>query len=302
MILNGWKEISKHLGRGVRSVQRWESLGLPVRRPNQRGRSAVVAFSEELDEWLKTDRANKPAVPSAANGKVTSGPFEHRVLVVDDDEALLVSTAALLMNEGHEVRTARDGFEALAAMRIGLPDILISDLRMPNMSGFELLAVVRRRFPAIGVIATSAEFTPVTRPAILADSYVEKGVNSAFEMKEAVRELLSQIPIRSQPAKPDSAPVWIPRSITGYIVLTCLNCLRSFSIATKHLEIGEVGCESCIHCGHDVCYRIDETVLPFAGELPSLLERAQKRVETSRATIHQTKELIRNSKRIPKTS
>jgi CheY-like chemotaxis protein len=38
------------------------------------------------------------------------------------------------------VRTARDGFEALAVLRGSIPDELVSDLRMPNMSGFELLA------------------------------------------------------------------------------------------------------------------------------------------------------------------
>ena len=53
VILNGWKEIANHLGRGVRTVQRWEQLGLPVRRPKGTDRSAVLALSEELDEWVK---------------------------------------------------------------------------------------------------------------------------------------------------------------------------------------------------------------------------------------------------------
>ena len=53
MILNGWKEIANHLGRGVRTVQRWEQLGLPVRRPKGTDRSAVLALSEELDAWVK---------------------------------------------------------------------------------------------------------------------------------------------------------------------------------------------------------------------------------------------------------
>jgi hypothetical protein len=52
-ILNGWKEIAAYIGRGVRTVQRWEShVGLPVHRPQGRDRSAVVAFAEELDAWL----------------------------------------------------------------------------------------------------------------------------------------------------------------------------------------------------------------------------------------------------------
>lgn len=50
--LNGWKEIAAYIGRGVRTVQRWEALGLPVRRPNSRLRSAVVSTAAEIDAWL----------------------------------------------------------------------------------------------------------------------------------------------------------------------------------------------------------------------------------------------------------
>ena len=53
-VLNSWKEIARYLGRGVRTVQRYErELGLPVRRPRGRARSAVIAFTAELDEWLR---------------------------------------------------------------------------------------------------------------------------------------------------------------------------------------------------------------------------------------------------------
>jgi hypothetical protein len=51
--LNGWKQIAAYLGRGVRTLQRWErEFGLPVHRPHGR-RSAVVAIPSELDEWLR---------------------------------------------------------------------------------------------------------------------------------------------------------------------------------------------------------------------------------------------------------
>jgi hypothetical protein len=52
-ILNGWKEISRHIGRSVRTVQRWEpQLGMPVYRPALKDRGAVVAFSDDLDLWI----------------------------------------------------------------------------------------------------------------------------------------------------------------------------------------------------------------------------------------------------------
>jgi hypothetical protein len=58
MLLNGWKEISNHLQRGVRTVQRWERLGLPIMRITKGVRSPVIARTEDLDQWL-TRQENK---------------------------------------------------------------------------------------------------------------------------------------------------------------------------------------------------------------------------------------------------
>lgn len=57
--LNGWKEIATHLGKGVRTVQRWEKLyGLPIHRLGDTG-EIVYAFRGEIDEWLRrVDRGN----------------------------------------------------------------------------------------------------------------------------------------------------------------------------------------------------------------------------------------------------
>lgn len=63
MILTGWKEISKYLRFGVRTVQRWESHGLPVKRINKTPRSPVVADSEELDAWILHRIELPPGVP-----------------------------------------------------------------------------------------------------------------------------------------------------------------------------------------------------------------------------------------------
>ena len=52
-VLSGWKEIAAYLGRGVRTVQRWEILGLPVRRPNAHLRSAVLTTTAEIDLWMR---------------------------------------------------------------------------------------------------------------------------------------------------------------------------------------------------------------------------------------------------------
>jgi len=73
------------------------------------------------------------------------------------------------------VLLAADGFEGLIALKQSLPDIIISDLSMPNMNGFEFLSVVRRRFPVIPVIVISGEFCSKTVPeSVLADAFLPK--------------------------------------------------------------------------------------------------------------------------------
>lgn len=53
-VLNSWKEIAIYLGRGVRTVQRWErDLDLPIHRPRGKQRSAVLAIPAELDYWIQ---------------------------------------------------------------------------------------------------------------------------------------------------------------------------------------------------------------------------------------------------------
>jgi hypothetical protein len=53
VILSGWKDIARYLGCGVRTAQRWEDKGLPIRRPIPGRRSHVVTTSEQLDSWAR---------------------------------------------------------------------------------------------------------------------------------------------------------------------------------------------------------------------------------------------------------
>ena len=49
--LSGWKEIAAHMNQGVRAVQRWVRLGLPVHRVGMGKRAPVIGLAEELDAW-----------------------------------------------------------------------------------------------------------------------------------------------------------------------------------------------------------------------------------------------------------
>ena len=66
-VLNSWKEIAQYIGRGVRTVQRYEEFGFPIRRVAGRPRSAVMAFTDEIDAWLAR-ASGRPATPKTANG------------------------------------------------------------------------------------------------------------------------------------------------------------------------------------------------------------------------------------------
>src|SRR5690242_10956417 len=62
-ILSSWKEIAAYLGKGVRTVQRWErELSLPVRRPNN-GKHVVIAFGYDLDRWITELQAHSEGTP-----------------------------------------------------------------------------------------------------------------------------------------------------------------------------------------------------------------------------------------------
>lgn len=191
--------------------------------------------------------------------RVSNG-FNYRILVVDDDEMVRISCAKVLESKGFEVQTANDGFHALVQLRRAEPNVIISDLRMPNMSGFELLSVVRRRFPHIPVIAISGEFNGTAPSGLIADHFFSKGSYSPEELFLRIADLLERSPFRPNITKPDRAPVWIPTSAEGYFVITCTDCLRSFSIPAEEAS-HEVRSTSCPFCGIQVSFLAGPTAI-----------------------------------------
>src|SRR5690348_1413647 len=94
-ILNGWKEIATFMGRGIRTVQRWEALGLPVRRPHGRPRSAVMAYTGELHTWM----LNTPLRDADPNAE-----WKARVAQLEEENAALRLQLRLL----HKLRRGGD--------------------------------------------------------------------------------------------------------------------------------------------------------------------------------------------------
>jgi CheY-like chemotaxis protein len=191
--------------------------------------------------------------------------FAPRVLLVDDEPVLLDGLCSVLEAHGFACRTASDGFEALRCLRQTPPDIIISDLRMPNMSGFELLAIIRRRFPQIAVIVVSGEFVANAETSgLLMNAFFQKGRYTPEQLIETLHELFSQCPMRPALAKPSHAPLWINCRNEDYLLATCTECLRSFPI-DKESSSGEViQTAECPSCGTIITYAVDSTVLKMS--------------------------------------
>ncbi len=135
------------------------------------------------------------------------------LLVVDDTALVRMSLSAILSESGYRVRTAHDGFSALTEIRREVPDLIVSDLNMPRMSGFELLSVVRRRFPAIRVIAMSGSFSGEgVPPGVAADAFYEKGSDPGLPPADRGSHDESQPGSSIRIARARWRPIWIPRN------------------------------------------------------------------------------------------
>jgi CheY-like chemotaxis protein len=199
--------------------------------------------------------------------------FNHRILVVDDEAAIRETAKAVLETQEYEIVTAVDGFDGLVQLRRSLPDLIISDLSMPNMSGFEFLSVVRKRFPQIPVIALSGAYNGGLG-GVIADAFLFKGQYTPDELFDKIRSLIAVGPLRTYVPKSDGAPIWIPVNETGYFVVTCPNCLRSSSIQAED-SVNELRELECPFCGITIRILSHKQVL----------QKASRRKKTARITL-----------------
>lgn len=94
------------------------------------------------------------------------------ILIVDDEEMVLDVTAQLAETLGMQARTAATGYEALALLATGGVDLVLTDIRMPDMGGLELALRIRSEHPGLPVLAHTADLPESGR--VLFDDVIYK--------------------------------------------------------------------------------------------------------------------------------
>lgn len=129
-----------------------------------------------------------------------------RLLLVDDESQILRTLQASLASQGYEIRTAPNGLDGLILFREWRPDLVITDLSMPEMSGVELCREVRAiaSTPIIVLSVREQEGAKVAALDAGADDYVTKPFN--------IQELKARI--RAQLRRQGSQPAPLSKSVT----------------------------------------------------------------------------------------
>jgi CheY-like chemotaxis protein len=185
--------------------------------------------------------------------------IKEDILIVDDSLAIRTTMSLVLNEMGYRTRTAEDGLAALREVRQSRPEILLSDLNMPGISGFELLSISHRRFPEIQTIAMSSAFLRHEVPSgFAADAFFQKGQGVG-----ELLQILSRLAQTERRAPRDSCavtPLLIHRdahnsSPGACVTISCPECLKTFAASAGGAS-SRLFETHCPHCDWSIQYAI----------------------------------------------
>jgi DNA-binding response OmpR family regulator len=115
----------------------------------------------------------------------------EKILIVEDEPALLETLAYNLEREGYQVETESDGIKALEAARKEQPDLIVLDIMLPGMNGFEITRILRKdmKIPILILTARDEEIDRILGLELGADDYLTK----PFSMRELLARVKAQI-------------------------------------------------------------------------------------------------------------
>jgi CheY-like chemotaxis protein len=181
------------------------------------------------------------------------------VLVVDDDSNVRSLLSRHLQNAGYESSHPDDGIQTIEILRNKLPTVIISDLQMPRMTGWEFIGIVCKRFPNIPVIVFSGSIPTEFRAGTDPDRSFAKKLEIVPELLRAVDELAQTESHDVYRAQVAQFPVRTVSGLAGHFTLTCTDCLRPFKAEnTRRPEAGP-RTAICAHCDARVPFMIEST-------------------------------------------
>jgi DNA-binding response OmpR family regulator len=127
---------------------------------------------------------------------------DKRILIVEDEPSLIFTLRDTLENEGYNVTVCENGVEALSLVQRSQPDLLLLDVMLPGMSGYEVCKRIRElklTFPIIMLTARDQEIDKVTGLNLGADDYITK----PFGVKELLARIQARLRRVSSYSKPE---------------------------------------------------------------------------------------------------
>lgn len=142
----------------------------------------------------------------AVTGAGHNDPTVHTLLFIEDDDQIRLALSMALEDEGYHVREAPDGLSGLASFEEREADLVLLDLRLPDMSGFDVCRALRARsiVPIIIITAQTDTYDLVAGLEAGADDYITKPVVPK-ELAARIRALLRRVQLQETSAAPRPA-------------------------------------------------------------------------------------------------
>jgi CheY-like chemotaxis protein/anti-anti-sigma regulatory factor len=162
----------------------------------------------------------------------------NRVLVVDDEESVRITTAAILEQEGYEVATAESGREALASAARSHYDLVLTDLRMDDMDGMALLHELQARHPNVVTVVLTGYASIESSIDALRQGVYDYLVKPCMveDLKRTVRRALEHREQRMQISELSTPVVEIWDGVLLVPLVGTLDDKRSAQLSTALLE------------------------------------------------------------------
>jgi len=170
---------------GLPDLDGWEVLYRLKNDPATQGIPVLVVTAQDQGQlgpslgavdWLTKPVDAKRLLSALYRCQALGAPRRHlRILVVDDEATVLEALETLLAREGHRVMRASDGQSALKQAQAELPDIVLLDLHLPDVSGLEVVTRLRQipGLEAVSVIAFSGKFVSPEERTLLTQQAVQ---------------------------------------------------------------------------------------------------------------------------------